>query len=387
MLRVWNLSLVIATFSLTILGTFLARSGVVESVHAFSSGGIGPTLLGAFAVVVVGSTILVGWRGDRLRSPGAIDSPISREGAFMANNLLFAAFAFVVLLGTVFPLVVEALNEERVSVGAPFFDRMSAPLGLVMLFLMAVAPVLPWRSASVELLATRLWWPMWGSIGVLAFALAVGARGVMPLLAFWLAGFAGGSVVRQLVLATRRQGWRGLVGRANGGMIVHLGVLVIAVALVASRSFTQQGEFRMEPGDVVRVGEHTFEFVSSRVVDTPTRRELRAGIKVDGGQVFEPSMNQYRASGRNISRPSVKVTPTTDLYLNLTRPATAEDPSITIRIVLEPMIVWLWIGGSIMVIGTMLAAFPGRRRNPLDAVSTPLRIAEAGGDGVKEAAT
>jgi cytochrome c-type biogenesis protein CcmF len=92
-------------------------------------------------------------------------------------------------------------------------------------------------------------------------------------------------------------------------------------------------------------------------------------------------MNQYRASGRNISRPSVKVTPTTDLYLNLTRPATAEDPSITIRIVLEPLIVWLWIGGTVMVLGTVLAAFPGRRRNPLDAVSTPVRIADSGGDG------
>ncbi len=323
MLRVWNLTLVVATFSLTILGTFLARSGVLQSVHAFSSGSIGPTLLGFFAVIVVGCVVLIGWRGDRLRSPGAIDSPLSREGAFLANNLLFAAFAFVILLGTVFPLIVEAINGDQMSVGAPFFDRMSVPIGLVMLFLMAVAPVLPWRSATTELLSKRLWWPAWASVAVLGFAVAVGARGVSSLLGFWLAGFAAGSVARQLTLAARRQGWRGLVGRANGGMIVHLGVLVIAVALVASQSYTKQGEFTMSPGETVRVGGHEFTYVSSYVREKANRREIRSRIRIDGDDVFEPSMNQYLATGQMIPRPSVKVSLTTDLYLNLTRAASA----------------------------------------------------------------
>ena len=373
MLRVWNLTLVVATFSLTILGTFLARSGVVESVHAFSSGSIGPTLLGFFAFIVVASIGLIGWRGDRLRSPGAIDSPLSREGAFLANNLLFGAFAFVILLGTVFPLIVEAVNNDRMSVGAPFFDRMAIPIGLVMLFLMAVAPVLPWRSASTELLSKRLWWPLWASVVALGFAVAVGARGVTSLLGFWLAGFAAGSVARQLTLATRRQGWRGLVGRANGGMVVHLGVLIISVALVASQSYTKQGEFTLERGETVRVGGHTFEYLSSSVVELSNRRELRSKIRIDGEDVFEPSMNQYLSTGMSIARPSVKVTPTTDLYLSITRPASADRPDIRVRIVVEPLIVWLWIGGFVMVAGTVLSAFPGRgRRNPLDPVSSPI---------------
>lgn len=370
MLRVWNLTLVVATFSLTILGTFLARSGVVQSVHAFSSGNIGATLLGFFAVIVLVSVGLIGWRGDRLRSPGAIDSPLSREGAFLANNLLFAAFAFVILLGTVFPLIVEALNNDRISVGAPFFDRMTVPIGLVMLFLMAVAPVLPWRAATTELLSKRLWWPLWMSVAGLAFAVIVGARGVMPLLGFWLAGFAAGSVVRQLTLATRRQGWRGLVGRANGGMIVHLGVLVISVALVASQSFTRQGEFTLSENETVRVGGHSFTYLGSRVVEKPNRSELRVRIQIDGGDIYEPSSNRYTATGMVIPRPSVKVTPTTDLYLGLTRAPTAEDPDVKVRIVIEPLIVWLWIGGGIMLVGTALAAFPGKRRNPLDPVSS-----------------
>jgi cytochrome c-type biogenesis protein CcmF len=374
MLRVWNLTLVVSTFSLTILGTFLARSGVVQSVHAFSNGNIGPTLLGFFAVIVVGCIVLIGWRGDRLRSPGAIDSPLSREGAFLANNVLFGAFAFIILLGTVFPLIVEAVNDDRISVGAPFFDSMSVPIGLVMLFLMAIAPVLPWRSASTELLSKRLWWPMWVSVLALGFAVLVGARGITSLLGFWLAGFAAGSVARQLTLATRRQGWRGLVGRANGGMIVHLGVLIISVALVASQSYTHQGEFTLSEGETVRVGGHSFTYISSHVVSESNRREIRSRIRIDGGQIFEPSMNQYLATGQAIPRPSVKVTPTTDLYLNVTRAPTAAEPDIRVRIVVEPLIVWLWIGGFVMLVGTVLSAFPGRRRNPLDPVSSPIEV-------------
>ena len=153
MLRVWNLSLLCATFSLTILGTFLTRSGVLDSVHAFTESGIGVWILTFFAVIVLVTIGLIGWRGDRLRSPGRIDSPLSREGAFLSNNLLFAVFAFVVLLGTVLPLIVEAVNGEQLSVGRPWFDFFGMVLGLCLLALMAVAPVLPWRKTTTETLA------------------------------------------------------------------------------------------------------------------------------------------------------------------------------------------------------------------------------------------
>ncbi|MFV2039043.1 MAG: heme lyase CcmF/NrfE family subunit, partial [Acidimicrobiales bacterium] len=204
MLRVWNLSLVCATFSLTILGTFITRSGVLASVHAFSAGGVGTWLLVFFAATVLLTVGLIFWRGDRLRSPGTIDSPLSREGAFLANNLIFGAFAFIILLGTMFPLVVEAAQDRRVSVGVPYFERMTMPVGLTMLFLMAVAPVLPWRKASGEVLLRRLEWPAWGGVVALVVAVLVGARGLAPLLGFTMAGFAGAAALRQLVLATRR---------------------------------------------------------------------------------------------------------------------------------------------------------------------------------------
>ena len=145
MLRVWNLSLVIATFCLTILGTFLTRSGVINSVHAFSESSIGPWLLTFLGVCAFGGVALIAWRGDELRSPGRIDSPVSREAAFLVNNLLFAAFALVVLTGTVFPLLVEALQDKQINVGEPYFARLAVPIGLALLFLMAIGPALPWR--------------------------------------------------------------------------------------------------------------------------------------------------------------------------------------------------------------------------------------------------
>ncbi|MGH9180659.1 MAG: heme lyase CcmF/NrfE family subunit, partial [Acidimicrobiales bacterium] len=221
MLRVWNLSLLVATFSLTILGTFLTRSGVLDSVHAFTESPIGPAVLGLFAVVVAVGVGLIGWRGDLLASPGSIDSPVSREGAFLANNVLFGAFAFVVLLGTVFPLLTEAVSGNRVTVGRPYFDKMATPVALCLLFLMAMAPALPWRKASGELLWHRVRWPAWAATGVVVAGVATGLRGLAPLLAFGLGAFAASAAVRQLALSARRQGWRGLVGRAHGGMVVH----------------------------------------------------------------------------------------------------------------------------------------------------------------------
>jgi len=372
MLRVWNLSLLCATFALTILGTFLTRSGVVESVHAFSSGNVGPILLGFFAVVVVVSVGLIGWRADQLRSSGRIDSPVSREGAFLANNILFAAFAFVVLLGTVFPLIVEALNGERLSVGVPFFSRMSMPIGFALLTLMAVAPVLPWRKGTGEVLRERLWWPAWGGVATLLLALAVGATGPTVLLAFALAGFAAGSAIRQLVLATRRQGWRGFVGRANGGMVVHLGTILVAVAFAASTSYIRSAEVTLAPGATATVAGHEVTYLGSRTVERDNRIELISEVRVDGDKIYQPRLNRYRMGGMTLGTPSVRVGPTEDVYLSVSSspdPATGE---VRIRVIVQPLVVWLWIGGMVMVGGTLLSLFPGRRRNPLAPTSAPL---------------
>ena len=369
MLRVWNLSLLVATFSLTILGTFLTRSGVLDSVHAFTESSIGPLILGFFAVVVAAGVGLIGWRGDQLRAPGTIDSPVSREGAFLLNNLLFAAFAFVVLLGTVFPLVAEALNGNRISVGRPYFDRMVTPVALTLLFLMAVAPALPWRKASSELLRARLQWPAWAGAAVLVACVAGGLRGLAPLLAFTLGAFAAASAVRQLVLSARRQGWRGLVGRANGGMVVHLGVILIAVAFAASSAYGKRAEFRLSPGESARLAGHEVTYVGSREVVHPNRRSVVADVRIDGGRVYRPALNRFPFATQAIGTPSVRTGLRNDVYLTLVAAPRRPGDAAVLGVIVQPLVVWLWIGGGLMAVGTLMAAVPGRRRRPTDAAS------------------
>jgi cytochrome c-type biogenesis protein CcmF len=374
MLRVWNISLLCATFALTILGTFITRSGIIESVHAFTTSGIGVALISFFALIVLSTVVLIGWRGDRLRAPGRIDSPLSREGAFLANNVLFAAFAFVILLGTLFPLIVEAINDDRISVGVPYFNRMTMPIGLTLLFLMAIAPVLPWRKASGELLRHRLIWPAGIGVGSMIFAVAIGARGFAPVLAFGLGGFAAGSAGRQVVLATRRQGWRGLVGRANGGMIVHLGVVMIAVAFAASSSYVRQAEFTLTQGQSAQFAGHELVYVGQNIKQESAKIVDQVLITIDGTGPWAPSLNKFANGNQTIGTPSVRTTFTDDVVLSVIDIKDGENGSVTIRVTVQPLIMWLWIGGGVMALGTLLAVFPGRRRNPLDAVSAPVAV-------------
>ena len=246
LLRVWNLSLAMATFSLTILGTFLTRSGVIESVHAFSELDLGP---GAHRLLP--RRRRRGLRAHRLaRRPaplaGGHRRALGREGAFLVNNLLFVGFAFVVLLGTFFPLLYQALENQAVTVGAPYFNTVAVPVGLALLVLMALAPALSWRSVSVGVLWRRLSPAVWAAALVLVGCVAGGVRGFVPLLAFGLGAFAGTSALRSIVLAavaSHRQGRglvRGALGRANGGMVVHLGVVVIAVGITAATSYAHR---------------------------------------------------------------------------------------------------------------------------------------------------
>ena len=382
MLRVWNLSLLMATFSLTILGTFLTRSGVLDSVHAFSESGIGPLILGFFGVVVLVAVGLIGWRGDQLRAPGTIDSPLSREGFFLANNVLFGGFAFVVLLGTVFPLIVEAVNGQRISVGRPYFDRMTMPIGMTLLFLMAIAPALPWRKASGELLRHRLQWPAWAGTATIVLCVAFGLRGLAPLLAFGLGAFAGAAAVRQLVLSTRRQGLHGLLGRANGGMIVHLGVVVLAVAFAAAQSYGHRAELRVSPGQTVHSGGHTISYLGVETTARTDRQAVKARIRVDGGRVYKPALTKFLFSqSQAIGTPSVRTSFTDDVYLTLVSPPDTPQGTAVIDVIVQPLVMWLWIGGGLMALGTLMAAAPGRRRRrPTDAASARI----PGGDDTDE---
>jgi cytochrome c-type biogenesis protein CcmF len=388
MLRVWNLSLLLSTFSLTILGTFLTRSGVLDSVHSFTESPIGMWLLAAFAATVLVTVGLIGWRGDRLRSPG------QHRLAGVAGGRLPPQQPAVRRLrrswccsGTVFPLVVEAVNDERISVGTPYFNRMTAPIGLALLFLMAVAPALPWRKASGELLWERLRWPAWVGAGAVVLAVAVGRPRHLPLVAFGLGGFAAAAAVRQLVLAVaaaRRAGaspLRAFVGRSNGGMIVHIGVVVVAVAFTAASSYTTSATYTLVEGASATIAGHTvtYEGMNPEEVDAQ-KTKLSARIRVDGGQVYEPALNQFPNATQTIGTPSVRVGAVDDVYLTLVaaperaggRSCWASSSSRSAS--------WLWVGGGIMGFGTLLAAWPSPRRRA-DDPAEPAGAVVATGDG------
>ena len=319
--RVWNLSLSVATFALTILGTWLTRSGVINSVHSFSASTLGPIIIGFFFVVIVVGFGLIAWRGDRLRSPGGIDAPLGREGAFLLNNLLFVGFAVVVLLGTVYPLIYQALTQQQVNVAAPYFNTLAVPVGMALLFLMAVAPVLSWRKINAAVLWQRLSISVWVGVLTVVLCVAFGLRGLAPLIAFGLAATAAATAARALVLSvqsarTRHVGWwRGLVGRTNGGMVVHLGVIVLAVGIIAATTYRHQAELALHKGAVVTFDGHQFEFEGLRNVTSPSKKSDQALVRVDGGGVFAPATTTFGSALAAVGTPAIDSGFLGDVYL------------------------------------------------------------------------
>ncbi len=377
MLRVWNLSLVIATFSLTILGTFLTRSGVIDSVHAFSESDIGAWLLGFFFAVVIGGVGLIAWRGDSLRTPGRIDSPVSREAAFLYNNLLFAGFALVILVATVYPLLVEALRGKRLSVGEPYFRAMTTPIGIGLLFLMAVAPALPWRATSAEVLRDRLLVPAIIGVATMLVVVGLGGEGVAQVAAFGLGAFSVAGIVRNFVVATRarhralgdpivRAGWRVFRGnpRLWGGMVVHIGVVVVAVAIAASAHYGTIVAAQLGVDEEVEVRDYTVRYLGSVESVTPQKTTTKARLRIErDGEllgVYAPAISGFPSARGAIGTPSVRTGFLEDLYLSLTNTEN-DQGNIGVEIRVNPLILWLWVGGGVMALGTLLCLLPKRR--------------------------
>src|SRR5450756_2349456 len=207
MLRLWTLNLCVATFVLTILGTFLTRSGITSSVHAFTTGTIGYYFLAFISIILLGALALVWGNSERLRTTGRLDSAASRETVLLLNNLFLTAFMFTVLIGTLYPLVAEALRGVKVSVGRPFFDRMTLPMIVALLFLMGVGPALPWRSATAAEMRAKLLPPLVGALLFCIGALVAGARNFYSVVAFSFIGYA--------AVANLREYWIGLRARRN----------------------------------------------------------------------------------------------------------------------------------------------------------------------------
>ncbi|MGQ0639522.1 MAG: heme lyase CcmF/NrfE family subunit [Gemmatimonadaceae bacterium] len=378
MLRLWNVNLIVATFTLTILGTFLTRSGIIASVHAFTQGTIGYYFLAFIAVVLLVSVALVAGHSEPLRGQGRLDAPIARETVFLLNNLFLTAFTFTVLLGTLFPLVAEAVRGVKVSVGGPFYNRMTLPICVALLFLMGVGPALPWRRSDLAEAKAKLRLPS-GVALVVAIASLLLTRNGYAVAAFAFAAFALVCNIREYWLgaAARRRAHGenpavalgNLVGanrRRYGGYLAHIGVVCLTLGIAASSTFRSERDATLKPGDRMTVAGLDLQLDSLWGREEPHRAVIGATIRIfrKGEEIdrLTPRMNFYSTQQEPVPTPAVRSRPWGDLYLNLM--AFEQDgSSATIRAITEPLVPWIWFGGLIICIGAMVAGSgPARRR-------------------------
>lgn len=375
--RVWNLSLAIATFSLTVLGTFFTRSGVLQSVHSFSSSTLGPLLIGFFFVSVTLGVVLLAWRGDRLRSPVGVEHPMSREGLFVVNNVVFVGFAIVVLLGTVFPLLYQAVNGGMVTVGTPYFASIAAPLSVVLLGLMSVAPLVSWRTVDRRVLWSRLRVTAWCALGTVTVLMACGVRRPTVLVACFLAAGAAGAALRTLrgvlVSAHRRGSWRSaLRAPSTGGMIVHLGIVILAVGIVVSTSYSSRSEVTLAHGQSTVIDGQYIWFGGFHQVKDSLETATQLVVSVDGHQL-RPAITTFNGrNGQTVGTPSIDSNLMRDVYVTFdavggngaTSGAQVRNDlpagSVVLGVTVEPLLAWLWIGGLVVGLGSV-ASFVRRR--------------------------
>jgi cytochrome c-type biogenesis protein CcmF len=450
MLKVWNVSLIVATFTLCLLGTFLVRSGVIESIHAFGVSKVGGPLLALIAVVLLGSVALIVSRLDDLRSERRIDSLLSRESIFLINNLLLVGLCVVVFWGTFFPLISEAVTGTRSSVGAPFFNRVVPPLAILLVLFTGIGPLVAWRQVSWESAWRIFRWPA-AVAAVVALALVVfsDARGdPLSLALFVCAAFALAALVQEFAKAISVR--RALAGgsppaallaviarnrRRYGGYIVHAGIAVTFIAVAASSAFQTSRDLRLSPGDSATVGDYEVSYAEPTREIASSEQRLTFGAVVeltrDGAHVatLEPSRNYYSGMsdpglgpvagffegettsevGRldglggdvwvamqpdlaplrgDIREADERITKLTrDLPPNdpqstgfasglqglavgaLAERYTSDPPPANFRVNVNPLVVWIWLGGAIAIGGALIALWPSpaaRRRRVAD---------------------
>ncbi|WP_027482544.1 heme lyase CcmF/NrfE family subunit [Deinococcus pimensis] len=370
MLAAWNVWLIMAAYASTVLGTFINRSGVVESVHAFGSGPVGPVFLGFFAALMLVGAVLATWRTPHLRDEHGVDSPVSREGAFLAGNVVFLVFAVMVTLGTLFPAFVEAARGSRVTVGPPFFNTFAVPLGLGLLALMGVGPLLPWRRAPGEKLLHALRAPGLAFLvaGLLAFALGVRSVWVVLTVALCAFNVAGLAVLTLRGLRARGGGFLGLLReqpRRHGAYLAHLGLVIVALGLAFSGAYKREANVTLNLGQERTVLSERLTFTGIGTEDRPERRSVYARVLVDGEE-YRPRINRYATSADNVPTPAVRYRLLGDTYLVMTAFDAEGQQWASVRLIESPLVSWIWVGTLVVVLGAGLtlvnpAAAPATR--------------------------
>jgi cytochrome c-type biogenesis protein CcmF len=428
MLKVWNVSLVLATGTLAIMGTFLVRSGVLNSIHAFGGATLGVPFVTLIGVLLAGSIYLVVTRRDMLRSEHRLDSLLSRESIFLANNLVLVALCFVIFWGTYFPLISEALTGQEASVGPPWFDRYTVPLALILVLLSGIGPVIAWRRATLANARRNFLVPLFTALVTLIALLAAGiADKPFAIAMFCCAAFVLGSIGQEFFRGTRVR--RAMAGetaplalvalvrrnrRRYGGYVVHLGIAVLFVGVAASSSFQHASELGLSPGQSTRVGAYTATYVRPTATITPKYDRAHTGSTLSLGAVVDvskegrhvatlyPSEGFYASQepsqgsvgsligGQPVSHIAMDAGVTRDVWSaiqpNIEAPALARivkagnrtlppadalvaigylareylkhPPQAQFHFIVSPLVMWIWIGGGIVLGGALIAIWP-----------------------------
>jgi cytochrome c-type biogenesis protein CcmF len=388
MLKVWNMWLVFGTFWLAIWGTFLTRSGMIQSVHAFAQSSIGPWFFGFIVISFVVFLVFFILNHDHLRSEHKLESLISRESSFLFNNLLFVLLCFTVFWGTFFPKISEWVQGNKVTVGAPFYNRVAIPVALLLLILTAVGPLLAWRKTSFDSLKRNFMWPAIGAVGVMAFLMTTppswgspfGLRPWQDIAYFYslmalglatlvtltiaseyyrggkvIAGHTGQGMFASIVQLTHRN------TRRYGGYIVHFGVVVVIIGFAGS-AFNQdrESDHGLAYGDKMTIGAYTLVCRSYTEEDNPNYASEWAIIDVyKGGRQIDtlyPERRFYKASQQAQTIPTIRSSMKEDLYLVYEGQNEKGQPILKAH--LNPLVMWIWLGVWIILGGTVLALIP-----------------------------
>ena len=384
MFRMWNVVLINVAFGLALYGMFMNRGGSVPSVHSFGESALGWTFLVFLAVGVIVPLVVFFWRYPKMRSAQTLDSMLSREAAFLVNNLLLLAVAFVTLWGTVYPLIYRTTGEE-ISVARPFYDQVNGPLLLGLIFLMGIGPLLPWRRATPASVRRALLAPALTGLAVAAVLVALGMREPFALIGFGLGAMVASGIFlewrRGTVSRRRSSGENYLLAflrliAANrpryGGYVVHLAVVMVALGVIGATFFDTQKDVVLAPGETVVVEDYELRYLSTTATDKGNRTEFVSTVEAyrDGEllDTLQATRSFYPSFNMAATRAAIRSTPVEDLYVVPSE--NLANGSVGLRILVNPLIWWMWVAGPVLVLGTVISLWPQAAPSPA-AVRSP----------------